>query len=102
MKEYSKEEREEIIKIINEIQKFKRKYLMDNNRVPTSDDIIKGINITKEKLDEINSVLAEIEKMDEEYKLESTHHTREDIQKAREIRKRKKEIQNIQKYMKGE
>ena len=102
MKEYSKEEKVEIIKLINAMQKFKRKYVLENNKVPTSDDIIQGINITKEKFDEINFVLYEIEKQDEEYKLESTHHTKEDIKKKREIRKRKKAIKDIQKYMKDE
>ena len=57
MKEYSKEEKVEIIKLINAMQKFKRKYVLENNKVPTSDDIIQGINITKEKFDEINFVL---------------------------------------------
>ena len=70
MKEYSEEERTEIINRINALQKFNRKYKQENNSLPTSEEIIKGINITKEQLEEINLILKEFEKQDEEFKLE--------------------------------
>ncbi len=97
MKEYSEEERTIIINRINQMQKFKRKYKQEKKLEPTQEDIISGINITKKQLDEINSLLAELEKQDEEYKLEKTYHTKEDIEKARQIRKNKKERKENQK-----
>lgn len=102
MKEYSKEESIELVNKINKMQRFIFRYKKDNGKEPTSEEILKGINISSDELEELNSLLKELEEQDKEFEYVPTKHSPEDIKKAREIRKSKKEVKDIPKYMQGE
>ena len=106
MKKYSKEELIEIVNRINKIQRFIFKFKKNNRREPTNEDIANILEEPIEKILEVKEILEEIERQDNELEhvlgLKTNKHTKEDIIKAREIRKAKKEIRDIQKYMKDE
>ena len=102
MKEYSKEERKEIINRINKMQRAVFRFRKENGREPNTDELSNILNESLKKIIEIKDILLELEKEDKKIKFEPMHHTKEDIEKAREIRKNKKIVNNIKKYMKGE
>ena len=104
MKDYSKEESVEIINRINKMQRIVFKYKKENDREPTDKEIATLLNEPFERILEIKTILKELEEQDKAFELEykTNPHTKKDIKKAREIRKRKKAIKDIQKYMKDE
>ena len=104
MKEYSKEESVEIINRINKMQRIVFKYRKENGREPTDEEIASLLNESIERISELKAILKELEEQDKAFELEykTTSHNKEDIEKAREIRKSNKAIQDIKKYMKDE
>ena len=102
MKKYSKEESIEIVARINKMQRAVFRFKNENGREPNNEELADILNETADRITEIKDLLIEFEEEDEKLKLESTHHTKEDIEKARAIRKNKKVIKDIQKYMKNE
>ena len=91
LKKYNREETNKIIDEINKMQRFIFKYKKEQGIEPTKEEIVKGINITDEDLEEINYILNEFKKQDEELDIVPLKHTKEDIKKAREIRNHKRE-----------
>lgn len=104
MREYSKEESVEIINRINKMQRIVFKYRKENGREPTDEEIASILNESIERISELKATLKELEEQDKAFELEykTTSHNKEDIEKAREIRKSNKAIQDIKKYMKDE
>ena len=104
MREYSKEESGEIINRINKMQRIVFKYRKENGREPTDEEIASLLNESIERISELKAILKELEEQDKAFELEykTTSHNKEDIEKAREIRKSNKAIQDIKKYMKDE
>ncbi len=104
MREYSKEESVEIINRINKMQRIVFKYRKENGREPTDEEIASLLNESIERISELKAILKELEEQDKAFELEykTTSHNKEDIEKAREIRKSNKAIQDIKKYMKDE
>ncbi len=104
MREYSKEESVEIINRINKMQRIVFKYRKENGREPTDEEIASLLNESIERISELKAILKEFEEQDKAFELEykTTSHNKEDIEKAREIRKSNKAIQDIKKYMKDE
>ena len=104
MKDYSKEESVEIINRINKMQRIVFKYRAEKEREPTDEEIATLLNEPLERILEIKTILQELEEQDKAFELEykTTSHNKEDIEKAREIRKSNKAIQDIKKYMKDE
>lgn len=104
MKDYSKEESVEIINRINKMQRIVFKYRKENGREPTDEEIASLLNESIERISELKAILKELEEQDKAFELEykTTSHNKEDIEKAREIRKSNKAIQDIKKYMKDE
>lgn len=104
MKDYSKEESVEIINRINKMQRIVFKYRKEKEREPTDEEIATLLNEPLERILEIKTILQELEEQDKAFELEykTTSHNKEDIEKAREIRKSNKAIQDIKKYMKDE
>ena len=97
MKEYSKEESVEIINRINKMQRIVFKYRKENGREPTDEEIASLLNESIERISELKAILKELEEQDKAFELEykTTSHNKEDIEKAREIRKSNKAIQDI-------
>lgn len=91
MKEYNQEEKIALIDIINQIQRFIFKYKRENNREPNQEEISEKLNISIEKLNEINEVLEELKRQDEEIIFKPNHIDKDRVEKARAIRKAKKE-----------
>ncbi len=104
MREYSKEESVEIINRINKMQRIVFKYRKENGREPTDEEIASLLNESIERISELKAILKELEEQDKAFELEykTTSHNKDDIEKAREIRKSNKAIQDIKKYMKDE
>ncbi|MBR2290102.1 MAG: hypothetical protein IJ867_05860 [Clostridia bacterium] len=102
MKEYNKEESIEMVNRINKMQRAIFKFKSENGREPSNDELASILEETLDRIIEIKDLLAELEKEDEKNKLVPTYHTKEDIEEAREIRKNKKVIKDIQKYIKNE
>lgn len=104
MKDYSKEESVEIINRINKMQRIVFKYRKEKEREPTDEEIATLLNEPLERILEIKTILQELEEQDKAFELEykTTSYNKEDIEKAREIRKSNKAIQDIKKYMKDE
>ena len=104
MREYSKEESVEIINRINKMQRIVFKYRKENGREPTDEEIASLLNESIERISELKAILKELEEQDKAFELEykTTSHNKEDIEKAREIKKSNKAIQDIKKYMKDE
>lgn len=104
MKQFSKEEMVEIANRINKMQRIVFKYKKENDREPTNEEIATLSNEPIERILEIKTILKELEEQDKAFELEykTNPHTKEDIKKAREIRKNNKAIQDIKKYMKDE
>ena len=104
MKEFSKEEMVDIANRINKMQRIVFKYKKENGREPTDEEIATLSNEPLERILEIKTILQELEEQDKAFELEyrTKPHNRENIEKAREIRKNNKAIQDMQKYMKDE
>lgn len=104
MKEFSKEEMIEIAKRINKMQRIVFKYKKENGREPTDEEIATLLNEPVERILDIKEILHGFEEQDKAFELEykTNPHTKDDVKKAREIRKNNKSIQDIQKYMKYE
>ena len=104
MKEFSKEEMLDIANRINKMQRIVFKYKKENGREPTDEEIATFSNEPLERILEIKTILQELEEQDKAFELEyrTKSHNKEDIEKARKIRKNNRAIQNTQKYMKDE
>lgn len=102
MKEYTKEERKEIIELINKIQRAEFNFKKENERTPSNEEIASIVNLPIEKIIELKEIINELNTEDKELELDSKKHTKEDIIKARERRKNNKVIQDIKSYIKFE
>lgn len=104
MKKYSKEESIEIINRINKMQRTIHKFKNEHEREPTDEEIATLLNESVERIYEIKEILINLEEQEKAFELEykTKSHNKEDIKKAREIRKNNKAIQDIKKYMKDE
>ena len=104
MKEFSKDEIVEIANRINKMQRIVFKYKKENGREPTAEEIATLSNEPIERILEIKTILQELKEQDKAFELEykTKPHNKEDIEKARKIRKNNKAIQDIKKYMKDE
>ena len=104
MKELSKEEMVDIANRINKMQRIVFKYKKENGREPTDEEIATLSNEPLERILEIKTILQELEEQDKAFELEyrTKPHNKEDIEKARKIRKNNRAIQDTQKYMKDE
>ena len=90
MKKYSDEEKIEMCDKINKLQRFVFRYKKDNNKEPTDEEIIQGLSISKNELEEIKTFLKDLEEQDKEFEVSFPKHTEEDRKKAKEIRNKKR------------
>ena len=102
MKEYSLEEKKEMIDRINKMQREIFKFKKSNGREPNNDELVKLLNGSLSRIVEVKKFLSDLEKEDEKLELKQKKHTKDDIKKARELRKNKKEVRDIKKYMMDE
>lgn len=100
MKDISKEKSIELVNIINKMQRVEFKFKKEKGREPNNDELSMLLNEHIERIVEIKNLLTELDNEYEKLKCEQKSHTKDDIKKAREIRKSKKGIGSIQKYMK--
>lgn len=100
MKEYSKEESIEMVRRINKLQRYIFKFKKENEREPTEIEICNYLNESPERINEVNDFLKELEEQDKDFEIEHKKHTKEDIEKARKIRKNNRIIQEIKKDLK--
>ena len=102
MKEYTKEEKIKLIDKINKIQRLEFNYKKENGKNHTNEEISYILNISIDNIIEIKEFIKNLNEEDKKLALNSNHHTKKDIIKAREIRKNKKVIKDLNSYMKDE
>lgn len=102
MKEYTKEEKKELIDKINKIQRVEFNFKKEKGRNPTNEEISSILNLSLDNIIEIKEFVYYLKEEDKKLDINPKHHTKEDIIAAREIRKNKKAIKNLQLYMKDE
>lgn len=65
MKEYSREEKFDIISKINKMQREIRKFKQEKNMQPSIEELAKIMNISVEEINELNEIIEELEKEDD-------------------------------------
>lgn len=86
MQEYNKKEKRELLYLINKIQRFEFNHIRKWKIKPSNEEIASNLNISIEKIAEVKEFINYLNKEDEELKLKSKCHTKEDVLEAKKIR----------------